>query len=45
MLLAYLAWRAGTTERVVVPVRRAGNRFLGTLKGLQMRAQASGQII
>ncbi len=29
------AWRAGTTNKVVVPVRQAGNRFLGSLKGLQ----------
>jgi hypothetical protein len=32
------AWRAGTTNRVVVPVRQAENRFLGFLKGLQIRA-------
>ncbi len=32
------AWRAGTSKRVVVPVRQAGNRFLGSLKGLQIRA-------
>jgi hypothetical protein len=36
---AYVAWRAGTTSRVVVPARQAGNRFLGSLKGLQIRAQ------
>ncbi len=40
MPLAYVAWRAGTTYRVVVPVRQAGNRFLGSLKGLQIRALA-----
>jgi hypothetical protein len=34
---AYVAWRASTTNRVVVPARQAGNRFLGTLKGLQIR--------
>ncbi len=34
MTLAYVAWRAGTTYRVVVPVRQAGNEFLGSLKGL-----------
>jgi hypothetical protein len=29
----------GTTNRVVVPARQAGNRFLlGSLKGLQIRA-------
>jgi hypothetical protein len=38
MPLTYVAWRAGTTYRVVVPVRPAGNRFLGSLKGLQIRA-------
>jgi hypothetical protein len=31
-------WRADTTNRVIVPARRAGNRFLGSLKGLQIRA-------
>jgi hypothetical protein len=35
---AYVAWRAGTTNRVVAPVREAGNRFMDSLKGLQMRA-------
>ncbi len=39
MPLAYVAWRAGTTCRVVVPVRQDGNRFLVSLKGLQIRAQ------
>jgi hypothetical protein len=34
---AYVAWRAGC-RRVVVPARHAGNRFLGSLKGLQIRA-------
>jgi hypothetical protein len=37
--LAYVAWRAGTTNRVIVPARQAGNRFLDTLTGLQIRAQ------
>jgi hypothetical protein len=32
MPLAYIAWRAGTTYRVVVLVRQAGNRFLSSLK-------------
>jgi hypothetical protein len=41
MPLAYVAWRASTTYGVVVPVRQAGNRFLGSIKGLQIRAQAS----
>jgi hypothetical protein len=42
MSLAYVAWRAGTTYRVVVPVRQAGNRFLSSLKGLQIRALSAG---
>jgi hypothetical protein len=37
---AYVAWRAGTTNRVVVPARLAGNRFLGSFKGLQIRTLA-----
>ncbi len=36
---AYVAWRAGKTNRLVVPARQAGHRFLGSLKGLQIRAQ------
>ncbi len=36
---AYVAWRASTTNRVVVPACQAGNRLLGSLKGLQIRAQ------
>jgi hypothetical protein len=39
---AYVACRAGTTNRVVVPARQAENRFLGSLKGLQIRAQPPG---
>jgi hypothetical protein len=35
----YVARRAGTSNRVVVPARQAENRFLGSLKGLQIRAQ------
>jgi hypothetical protein len=38
---AYVAWRASTTNTVVTQARRAGNRFLGSLKGLQIRAQAT----
>jgi hypothetical protein len=38
---AYVAWRAGTTNRVVVLARRAENRFLNSLKGLQIRALAT----
>ncbi len=37
---AFVAWRAGTSNRVnrvVVPGRQAGNRFLGSWKGLQIR--------
>ncbi len=37
---AYVAWRASTTNMVVVPARKAGNRFLGSLKGLQIWAQS-----
>ncbi len=33
------AWRASTSKRVVVPARQAGNRLLGSLKGLQIRAR------
>jgi hypothetical protein len=36
---AYVAWRAGMSNSIVVPARQAGNRFLGSLKGLQIRAQ------
>ncbi len=28
----HVAWQAGTANRVVVPARQAGNRFLGSLK-------------
>ncbi len=35
---AYVAWRADTSNRVVVPACQAINRFLGSLKGLQIRA-------
>jgi hypothetical protein len=35
---AIVAWRAGASKRVVVPAARLGNRFLGSLKGLQIRA-------
>jgi hypothetical protein len=36
---AYVAWPAGMTNRVVVPARQDGIRFMGSLKGLQIRAQ------
>jgi hypothetical protein len=32
LLPAYVAWRAGTTNSVVVPACQAGNRFLGSIK-------------
>ncbi len=38
---AYVAWRAGTTNRDVVPARQAGNRFLGSLKDLQIQTLAT----
>jgi hypothetical protein len=34
---ADVIWRAGTSNRVLSPVRQAGNRFLGSVKGLQIR--------
>ncbi len=33
---AYVAWQAGTSNRVVVPAHQAGNRFLGLLNGLRI---------
>jgi hypothetical protein len=36
--LPYVAWRAGSTNRVIVPARQAGNRLLGSLTCLQIRA-------
>jgi hypothetical protein len=38
ILPAYVAWRAGMSKRVVVPAHQTGNLFLGSLKGLQIRA-------
>jgi hypothetical protein len=38
---AYVAWRASKTNTVVIQGRQAGNRFLGSLKVLQIRAQAT----
>jgi hypothetical protein len=38
---ANVAWRAGTSNRIVVPARQAWNRFLGSLKDLQRWAQGS----
>jgi hypothetical protein len=40
----YVSWRVGTKNRVVVPSRQAGNRFLVSLKGLQIRAQSRARI-
>jgi hypothetical protein len=40
ILLAYVARRAVTTNRVFVPALQARNRFLGSFKGLQIRALA-----
>jgi hypothetical protein len=40
-----VALRAGTANRVVVLAQQDGNRFLGSLKGLQIQALASGHII
>ncbi len=37
---AYVACRAGTTNRVVVPAPQPENRFLSSMKGLQIRALA-----
>ncbi len=34
----YVAWQDGTIDRVVVPARQAGNRFLGSIKGSQIQA-------
>ena len=39
--LAHVAWPAITTNRIFVPARQAGNRFPGSLKGSQIRAQAT----
>jgi hypothetical protein len=36
----YVAWPAGTSNRAVVPARQVGNRFSGSLKELQIRAQS-----
>jgi hypothetical protein len=41
----YVSWRAGTTNRVVEPARHAGNRFLGSLKGLQIRTLHASSIL
>jgi hypothetical protein len=34
----YVAWRAGTSNKVVAPARLSGNRFLCSLTDLQIRA-------
>jgi hypothetical protein len=38
---AYVACRAGTTVRVVVQASQPENRFSGSIKGIQIRAQSS----
>jgi hypothetical protein len=38
---AYVAWQVGTTNWGVVPSRQARNRFLDSLKGLQIQALMS----
>jgi hypothetical protein len=38
ILPAFVAWWARTSNRVVVPACQAGNLFLGSIKGLQIRA-------
>jgi hypothetical protein len=35
----------GTTNRVVIPARQAGNRSLGSMKGLQIRAQGPPHLV
>jgi hypothetical protein len=40
ILPAYVARRAGTRNMVILPARQAGNRFLGSLQGLQIWARA-----
>jgi hypothetical protein len=42
---AYVAWRAGTSNRAVVSARQAGNRFLGSLKDLKIRALGINLIV
>jgi hypothetical protein len=41
----YVTWRAGTSKSTVVPARQARNRFLGSLTGLQIRAQGCGSAL
>ncbi len=43
ILPAYVDSGAGTTRRVVVSARQDGNRFLGSIKGSQIRAQNSAK--
>jgi hypothetical protein len=38
---AYVAWRAGTPNAIIEPARQGENRFLGSLKSLQLWAQYS----
>ncbi len=39
-----VAWRTGTSIRVVVQARQAGNRILGSLKGLRISARYDNPI-
>ena len=38
ILPAHAIWRIGTTNGVFLPTRQAVNQFLGSLKGLKIRA-------
>jgi hypothetical protein len=40
----YVAGRAETTNMVVVPTRQVRNRFLGSIKGLQIRVQLVNRV-
>jgi hypothetical protein len=40
----YVACRASTTNRVVVPASQPENRFMGSIKGLQIRALVTQQV-
>ncbi len=42
--LAYIAWSAGTTNKIVVLARHAENRFLACFKCLQIRALGINKI-
>ncbi len=40
LLSFWTVWQVGTTNRVILPARQARNKFLGSLKGLPIRALA-----